>query len=242
MTLFILLSLALGAATLAVMAYRAPVAAHVTDAGTAATAAARPSRGLVIAIAAILAVVTGGGYALVGSPNLLPLTPDAPPGPGPAADAQLAVLQARAQKNPSDALGWVQAAHGQLELHHPAEAAQDYRSALALRPNDADLMADLADVLAVIAEGRLDGEPMQLVDRALAVDPNHVKALALKGSFAMTQRDFRTALQSWDHALRVAQPGDPIAAFLRQQLDTMREMAARAAAANAASGAAPAGR
>ena len=241
MTLFILLSLALGAATLALMAYRRPVAAHVTDPATAAVAAARPSRGLVIAIAVLLVVVAGGGYAWIGSPRLLPLAPDAPPGPGPAADAQLAVLQERAQKNPSDALGWVQAAHGQLELQHPAEAAKDFRSALALRPNDADLMADLADVLAVLSEGRLDGEPMQLVDRALAVDPNHVKALALKGSFAMTQRDFRTALESWDHALRVAQPGDPIAAFLRQQLDTMREMAARAAAAHA-SGAASAAR
>jgi cytochrome c-type biogenesis protein CcmH len=86
-----------------------------------------------------------------------------------------------------------------------------------------------------MANGRLDGEPMQLVEKALVADPDHVKALALKGSFAMTQRDFRAALQSWDHALRVAPPGDPIAAFLRQQLDAMREMAARAA--NAASAA-----
>ena len=237
MTLFILLSLALGALTLGLLAYRAPVAAHVTDPATAAVAAARPSRGLVIAIGVALAAVAGGGYALVGSPRLLPVAPGMPADSSVVADAQLDELQQRAQKNPSDAAGWVQAARWQLELHHPAAAADDYRRALALRPNDPDLLADLADDLAVVSEGRLDGEPMQLVDRALAVDPNHVKALALKGSFAMTQRDFRTALQSWDHALRVAQPGDPIAAFLRQQLDTMREMAARAAAASASAAA-----
>jgi cytochrome c-type biogenesis protein CcmH len=79
---------------------------------------------------------------------------------------------------------------------------------------------------------------MQLVERALAIDPNHVKALALKGSWQMTQRDFRGALDSWNHALQVAQPGDPIAQFLRQQLDGMREMALRAQAAAAS---APAG-
>ncbi len=64
----------------------------------------------------------------------------------------------------------------------------------------------------------------------MAIDPNHVKALALKGSYAMTQRDFRTALGAWNHALKVAQPDDPIARFLRGQLDGMREMANRAAA------------
>jgi cytochrome c-type biogenesis protein CcmH len=235
MTLFVLLSLLLAAATIALVAWRRPVAAHVTDPATAAIAAARPSRGLVVAIAVLLVVVAAGGYAIVGSPRMLPVTPDAPPGPGAAAEAQLATLQQRALKNPADPAGWVVAARAQLALDHPAEALKDYRAALALRPNDADVLADTADVLAVIANGRLDGEPMQLVEKALAADPDHVKALALKGSFAMTQRDFRAALQSWDHALRVAPPGDPIAAFLRQQLDAMREMAARAA--NAASAA-----
>jgi cytochrome c-type biogenesis protein CcmH len=240
MTLFVLLSVALAAATIALLAWRRPVAAHVTDPATAAVAAARPSRGLVISIAVLLAGVAAGGYALVGTPQMLPVTPDAPPGPGPAADAQLEMLQQRAQKNPSDAAAWVLAARAQLEMRdegeaqkvHQAEALADYRHALALRPNDADLLADTADLLAVAANGRLEGEPMQLVERALAADPNHVKALALKGSFAMTQRDFRTALQSWDHAMRVAPPGDPIAAFLRQQLESMRAMAARAAAAS----------
>ena len=61
-----------------------------------------------------------------------------------------------------------------------------------------------------------------------------MKALALKNSYAMTQRDFRTALGAWNQALKVAQPDDPIAQFLRQQMDAMREMAQRAAAAASA--------
>jgi cytochrome c-type biogenesis protein CcmH len=234
MTLFVLLCIVLAALALAILAYRGPVVAHVTDPATAAIAVARPTRGLVIALGLLIAVVAIGGYAWVGSPRLLPVTPDAPPGPGPAADAQLATMQARAEQHPTDANAWFQAARAQLALGHAQEAANDYRSALALRPNDANLMADLADVLAVVGQGRLDGEPMQLVERALAVDPNHVKALALKGSYAMTQRDFRTALGAWNQALKVAQPDDPIAQFLRTQLDGMREMAAQAAAAASA--------
>ncbi len=57
-----------------------------------------------------------------------------------------------------------------------------------------------------------------------------MKALALKGSYAMTQRDFRTALGAWNQALKVAQPDDPVAQFLRTQLDGMRAMAASASA------------
>jgi len=232
MTLFVILSLALAAATLAILAWRGPAVAHVTDPATAATAVMRPTRGLVVALAAMIGVVAIGGYAWVGSPRLLPVTPDAAPGPGPALEAQADVLQARAEARPDDAAGWMQAARLQAMLNHGPAAVADYRKVAALRPNDANVLADLADMLAATSgNGSLDGEPIQLVDRALAIDPNHVKALALKGSWAMTQRDFRTALSAWNQALKVAQPGDPIAQFLRQQMDDMRAMAQRAAAA-----------
>ena len=230
MTLFVILSVALVAAALAILAWRGPVAAHVTDPATAAAAVARPTRGLVIGLAVLILVVAGGGYAWVGSPRLLPVTPDAPPGPGPSADAQVEFLQQRAEQRPADVNGWLTAARAQAMLNHGPAAVADYRQAVALRPDDANLLADLADMLAAIGNGSLDGEPIQLVDRALAIDPNHVKALALKGSYAMTQRDFRAALGAWNQALKVAQPDDPIARFLRGQLDAMREMANRAAA------------
>jgi cytochrome c-type biogenesis protein CcmH len=230
MTLFVILSVALVAATLAILVWRGPVVAHVTDAATAAAAVTRPTRALVIGLALAIAVVAGVGYARVGSPRLLPVTPDAPPGPSASADAQVDEMQRRAALRPADAAGWMQAARAQAVLGHGPAAVADYRKALALRPDDANVLADLADMLAAVGNGSLAGEPIELVDRALAIDPNHVKALALKGSYAMTQHDFRTALGAWNQALKVAQPDDPIARFLREQLDGMREMARRAAA------------
>ena len=173
----------------------------------------------------LIVAIAGGGYAWIGSPRLLPVTPDAPPGPGPAAEAQLVVLQERAEKHPDDPNGWMRAAQLQAMLNHGPAAVADYRRVAALRPNDADVMADLADLLAATGNGGLDGEPIRLVERALAIDPNQVKALALKGSYAMSQRDFRTALVAWNQAIKVAQPGDPIAQYLRGQLDEMRAMA-----------------
>ncbi len=233
MTLFALLSLMLAAGSLAILLWRGPVVAHVTDADTAASVATRPTRGLAIALAVLIVATAAGGYAWVGSPGLLPVTPDAPPGPGASADAQVAVMQDRAARHPEDPNGWLQAARSQAMLNHGAEAVADYRKALTLRPDDANLLADLADMLAATGNGSLDGEPIALVDRALAIAPNHVKALALKGSYAMTQRDFRGALAAWNQALKVAPPDDPIARFLRTQLDDMHEMATRAASAAA---------
>ena len=230
MTLFVILSLLLVATTLAILVWRGPAVAHVTDPAAAVAAVARPTRGLVIGLAVLVIGVAGAGYAWVGSPRMLPVTPDAAPGPGPSADAQVAVLQERAEAHPDEANGWLQAARAQAMLKHGPAAVADYRKAAALRPKDANVLADLADMLAATGNGSLDGEPIQLVDRALAIDPNHVKALALKGSYAMTQRDFRTALGAWNQALKVAQPDDPIAQFLREQLNGMREMAERAAA------------
>jgi cytochrome c-type biogenesis protein CcmH len=233
MTLFVLLSVALAAATLAILVWRGPVVAHVTDPATAAVAVTRPTRGLVIALGALIVVVAAAGYAWVGSPRLLPVTPDAAPGPGPSADAQVAVMQDRAEQHPTEASRWIQAGRAQAMLNHGTAAVDDYRRAAALRPDDANVLADLADMIAATSDGSLAGEPIELVERALAIDPNQVKALALKGSYAMTQRDFRTALGAWNQALKVAQPDDPVAQFLRAQLDGMREMAARAASAPA---------
>ena len=55
MTLFVILSLALVAATLAILVWRGPVVAHVTDPATAAAAVTRPTRGLVIGLALLIA-------------------------------------------------------------------------------------------------------------------------------------------------------------------------------------------
>ena len=234
MTLFVILSLALVAATLATLAWRGPAVAHVTDAAGAAQAVARPTRGLVLGLSLVVLVIAGGGYAWIGSPRLLPVTPDAPPGPGPSAEAQVAEMQDRAQRHPTDATGWIQAARANAMLNHGQAAVDDFRKAVALRPNDAELLANLADMLAATGTGRLDGEPIQLVERALAIDPDNVRALALKGSWQMTQRDYRAALTTWNLALKVAQPDDPIAQFLRSKLDDMRAMAEQAASAPAA--------
>ena len=125
MTLFVILSLALVATALAILAWRGPAVAHVTDPATAAEAVARPTRGLVVGLGLLIVVVAGTGYAWVGSPRLLAVTPDAPPGPGPSADAQVDEMQRRAEQRPTEAAGWLQAARAQAMLNHAQAAVDD---------------------------------------------------------------------------------------------------------------------
>jgi cytochrome c-type biogenesis protein CcmH len=246
MTLFVLLAALMAVFSLSVLILRrrpmGPVGASPDD----AIAATRPERRQALVLCGIVVVVAAAGYAAIGSPGLLAVTPTAlrvdtaTPETIEAAQAIATTLHARAEKHPNDAAAWFQWARAELDLDHRAEAAEGYRKAIALRPNDADLLADGADVLAVAANGQLEGEPMQLVDRALAIDPNQLKALALKGSYAMQHHDLVGALAAWEHAMKVAPHGDPIAHFLSRQVAALRAAVGQAGAVDGAPSAASA--
>src|SRR5439155_706082 len=63
------------------------------------------------------------------------------------------------------------------------------------------LLADYADALAM-AQGRtLQGEPEKIILRALAIDPDNVKALLLAGTAAFNRSDPRAAIRHWERVL-----------------------------------------
>jgi cytochrome c-type biogenesis protein CcmH len=68
----------------------------------------------------------------------------------------------------------------------------------------------------------LDGEPARLVAKALSLDPDNFKALALSGSLAFTHGDFAQAVAQWEHAVRVA-PNAGLADQLQAGIDEARK-------------------
>jgi len=55
-----------------------------------------------------------------------------------------------------------------------------------------------------MAQGRtLQGEPEKIILRALAIDPDNVKALLLAGTAAFNRNDPRAAIRHWERALGV---------------------------------------
>ena len=75
-----------------------------------------------------------------------------------------------------------------------------------LLPPSADLLADYADALAM-AQGRtLAGAPAKLIEKALVVDPNHLKSRALSGSAAYEIGDYAKAVREWKFILTMIPP------------------------------------
>jgi cytochrome c-type biogenesis protein CcmH len=203
------------------------------DTAAAATAAPapRPSRRLVAGVAFAVMALAVTGYWWTGSPDLAVGTvAAAAPSAGDDAAAhdtgaaQIAAmverLASRLQDRPEDAGGWAMLARSYAVLDRHTDAVQAYRKALALGGEDAGVLADLADTLAVSNGRSLAGEPTQLVERALKIDPDHIKALALAGTAAYDRKDYADAARHWERVVQVA-PAD--SGYLEQVRSSIAE-------------------
>jgi cytochrome c-type biogenesis protein CcmH len=151
-------------------------------------------------------------------------------------------LAERMKAEPSDPQGWMLLGRAYSGMQRFEEARDAYREAMQRMPPDASLLADYADVLAMTQGRTLAGEPEKLVLQALALEPDHLKALALAGSAAFERGDPKQALEHWTRAKRVAPPDSPFATGLDPGIAEARAAAglppepAQAAAGDAAGG------
>jgi cytochrome c-type biogenesis protein CcmH len=112
-------------------------------------------------------------------------------------------LAARLKANPDDAAGWAMLARSYGVLGRNADAVDAYAKAEKLNGNDAGLLVDYADALAVKNDRSLSGEPMKLIERALKIDPGNVKGLAMAGTDAFERKDYRKAVKLWDSMVEI---------------------------------------
>src|SRR5581483_3342627 len=83
--------------------------------------------------------------------------------------AMVEKLAARMKEHPEDPNGWRLLARAYSAMGRYPEAVEAFREAAARSPEDAGLLSDWADALAMQHQS-LDGEPSRLVARALALD------------------------------------------------------------------------
>ena len=119
-------------------------------------------------------------------------------------------LAARMKEQPEDSTGWKLLARAYSAMGRYNESVAAFGEASARSPQeDPALLADWADALAMQKQ-TLQGEPAQLVARALALDPRNQKALSLSASAALERKDY----DDRDH--RVAQAAGPVRAGQRR--------------------------
>ena len=108
-------------------------------------------------------------------------------------------LAQRLEKDPNNAEGWQMLGRSYAALQRMPEALAAYKKALALNPNNAPLLVDYADLLA-FENKSIKGEPIRLVQKALQIDPNNLKGLALPGTASFETGDYKKAEEYWSRA------------------------------------------
>lgn len=195
----------------------------------------RPSGRLFLGIAAVVLSVAVGGYAWLGNQAGLSVEPGASGSSAASGsphstdtaqiEAMLNGLNERLKAKPDDAEGWAILGRSYSSLGRLAEALPAYRKVIELKPKEAQGYADLADALGSNNGNSLEGEPEKLLAKALTLNPDHVKALALSGTLAFNRGDAATAAKQWEHALRGVEPGSPMASQLQGALAEARQLA-----------------
>ena len=131
-------------------------------------------------------------------------------------------LESQSAPQAGDDQAWTMLARSYAVLQRFPEASKAFVRARELAPENAQLMADHADVMAMLQGQRVSGEPAQLAERALGIDPDNLKALALVGSAAFESKDFTGALKHWTRASKLAEPGSPFASGLAGSIEQAR--------------------
>jgi cytochrome c-type biogenesis protein CcmH len=167
--------------------------------------ARRPSRRawtVAVVVLVVIPIAAVGLYLRLGKPDATSVVAaDATRAPHDMSDPQIAAmveqLAQRMKAQPNDPDGWMLLARSYAAMRRFPDAADAYAHAVALVPDDAALLADYADTLAMTQGQSLVGKPLELVERALALDPTNHKALALAATAALDRRDFKASLAYW---------------------------------------------
>ena len=143
-------------------------------------------------------------------------------------------LAAKLKDDPANVDGWVMLARTYQALDRNEDSARAFDRAVALLPDNADLLADYADLLATI-DGGFREKSVQLVEQALKADPRHWKALALAGTAAFNRKDYKMAVGYWERMKATVPPTSPLAGSIDASIAEARELGGlKAAAAPAA--------
>ena len=155
-------------------------------------------------------------------------------------EAMVNKLAQRLQGQPEDGPGWAMLGRSYAALGRHADAVTAYEKARPLLGDDARLLVDHADALAMKNGRRVAGEPLALVRRALQIEPDNLKALSLAGTEAFDRQAYTEALQHWERIVRVGPPDDERVQQIAASIAEARRLAGLPPAQAVSSAASPA--
>lgn len=193
----------------------------------AAPLQAKPARSWAILAGIAVPVMAVGFYLALGNPHALdPLKVSGGAGVTQAQiESMVQGLAKKLENEPDNVEGWTMLARSYRALQRFGDAAKAYEHLAAKQPDNAQVFADWADALGAAQGHKLDGKPAELVARAIQLDPNNGKALALAGTIAFEKGDFPAAARDWEKLLAQIPPGDEVADSIRRGVNEARSRA-----------------
>ncbi|TFL13514.1 c-type cytochrome biogenesis protein CcmI [Pusillimonas caeni] len=171
------------------------------------------SKQAAIVLATVLPVAATLAYLSIGNPAAITPPPVQSAPAMTQADVQAMVdsLAARLARNPDDPSGWLMLARSYRYFERYADAAAAFGKATAVIQTDPLALSEYAETLARSSGTGFIGEPTQLLERALALNPNEPFALTLAGAAARERQDYPAAIDYWQQLLGLL-PADSDAA------------------------------
>jgi cytochrome c-type biogenesis protein CcmH/NrfG len=189
----------------------------------------RVNRNVVIALAAGLVAGLVVGYSIgqsmgqpsgpvVAAPTVRPVPDGGMPGgmgggmpaqvPGAAAapsatqlDERIATHEKLVKQDPKDVHGWVQLGNDYFDTHQPQKSIDAYAKALALRPDDADVLTDQGIMYREL--GQFDRAAKNF-ERASEVNPKHLQSLFNLGVvYAYDLKQADKAVAAWTKVIQI---------------------------------------
>jgi cytochrome c-type biogenesis protein CcmH len=187
-----------------------------------------------------------GLYLVLGSPAALNAQPGgaeaSPSAPGPAAEAApgeagpateagletlLPDLEARVRDQPADREAWSALGRAYGSLGRYDDALKAFVEATRLGADDAEVWSGYAEALAITRGHSLEGDPYQMLLKALERDPDDLKGLELIGVYHFQQGNYGQASFYWRRLAKLLPPDTP---FARDIAGAAAEATARARA------------
>ena len=179
----------------------------------------RDARGLVLGGVAALGIATFALYRVVGTPAAL--SPQATAAMPTTLDDAVTQLEAELAKQPNEPEGWRLLGKSYAALQRYDDAQKAFERAVQLLPTDADLLVEAAQArLFNNAERKLDAQAMALLDKAIAINPDHQRALWFVGLAQRQEGKHAEAAKTWEPLLAKVDPNT--AATLRTQINEAR--------------------
>jgi cytochrome c-type biogenesis protein CcmH len=137
-------------------------------------------------------------------------------------------LAARLARNPDDPTGWLMLGRSYRYFERYEDAATAFAKAATVIQTDPLALSEYAETLARSSPGGFKGEPTQLLERALSLNPREPFALTLAGAAALERQDYPAAIDYWQQLFELLPPDSDAAQAVENTIKRARREQAEA--------------